>query len=90
MLKATLAAALLFSTITTGQVDTARRYRIDTNHSTVGFSVPIMRGLSKVNGNLQTSVSFSLTTRKTSPNRQSMSLSRPRASILELQHVMTI
>ena len=50
MLKATLAAVLFFSTVTPGQVDTARHYVIDTNHSTVGFSVSIMDGLSKVNG----------------------------------------
>ena len=50
MLKATFAAVLLFSTITAGQLDTANQYRIDNNHSTVGFSVPIMNGLSQVNG----------------------------------------
>ena len=50
MIKATLAAVLFFTTITAGQVDTARQYRIDNNHSNVGFSVPIMNGLSKVNG----------------------------------------
>lgn len=50
MLKAALATVLLFSIITAAQVDTARQYPIDNNHSTVGFSVPIMNGLSKVNG----------------------------------------
>ena len=50
MLKATLATVLLFSTITAQQADTSRQYRIDTNHSTVGFSVSIMGGLSKVTG----------------------------------------
>jgi polyisoprenoid-binding protein YceI len=50
MIKATLAAVLLFTTITAGQVDTSKQYRIDNNHSTVGFSVPIMGGLSKVSG----------------------------------------
>jgi len=50
MLKATLATVLLFSTITAQRADTSREYRIDTNHSTVGFSVSIMGGLSKVTG----------------------------------------
>ena len=30
---------LLFSTMSAAQVDTARQYPIDTNHSTVGFVV---------------------------------------------------
>jgi hypothetical protein len=50
MLKATLAAGLLLNAVASGQVDSARQYRIDTNHSTVGCSVSIMGGLSKVNG----------------------------------------
>jgi len=50
MLKKNLMALLLFSTITAAQVNTARQYPIDTNHSTVGFSVSIMDGLSRVNG----------------------------------------
>jgi polyisoprenoid-binding protein YceI len=50
VLKTVLGTVLFFSTIVAQQVDTARQYRIDTNHSTVGFSIPIMGGLSKVNG----------------------------------------
>ena len=50
MLKKNLMALLLFSTVTAAQVNTARQYPIDTNHSTVGFSVSIMDGLSRVNG----------------------------------------
>jgi len=50
MLKKNLLAVLLFSTVTAAQVNTARQYPIDTNHSTVGFSVSIMDGLSRVNG----------------------------------------
>jgi len=50
MLKKNLLAVLLFSTISAAQVNTARQYPIDTNHSTVGFSVSIMDGLSRVNG----------------------------------------
>ena len=40
----------MLSTISAAQVNTARQYPIDANHSTVGFSVSIMDGLSKVNG----------------------------------------
>src|SRR5882672_493760 len=50
MLKKSLLAVLLFSTIITAQVNTARQYPIDANHSTVGFSVSIMDGLAKVSG----------------------------------------
>ncbi len=50
MLKKNLMALLVFSTIPAAQVNTARQYPIDTNHSTVGFSVSIMDGLSTVNG----------------------------------------
>src|SRR5216684_5067782 len=50
MPKKTLPALLFFSAITTVQVNTVRQYPIDANHSTVGFSVSIMDGLSKVNG----------------------------------------
>lgn len=50
MLKKSLLAVLLFSTIIAAQVNTARQYPIDANHSTVGFSVSIMDGLSKVSG----------------------------------------
>lgn len=50
MLKKNLLVLFLFSTITTAQVNTIRQYPIDTNHSTIGFSVSIMNGLSRVNG----------------------------------------
>ncbi len=50
MLKKTLLALLLFTTITAAQVNTVRQYPIDANHSTVGFSVSIMDGLSRVSG----------------------------------------
>jgi polyisoprenoid-binding protein YceI len=50
MLKTILATVFLFNTITAQRADTAGQYPIDTNHSTVGFSVSIMGGLSKVNG----------------------------------------
>ena len=50
MLKKSLMAVLLFSTVSAAQVSTVRQYPIDANHSTVGFSVSIMAGLSKVSG----------------------------------------
>lgn len=50
MLRATLATVFLITSLTAQEAGTARQYRIDTNHSTVGFSVSIMGGLSKVNG----------------------------------------
>ena len=53
-------AVLLVSLSIAAQVSTARQYPIDMNHSTVGFSVPIMGGLSKVKGKF-TDFNISLT-----------------------------
>src|SRR6476661_2338617 len=50
MLKKSLLLVLAFAISIAAQVGTARQYPIDTNHSNVGFSVPIMGGLSKVKG----------------------------------------
>jgi polyisoprenoid-binding protein YceI len=50
MLRKTALAVLLFSVTALAQVGTTRLYPIDNNHSTVGFSVPIMNGLSQVQG----------------------------------------
>ena len=51
MLKKTAFALLLFSVTVMAQVaNTARPYPIDNGHSTVGFSVPILGGLSQVKG----------------------------------------
>lgn len=51
MLKKTALAVLLFSVTVVAQVaNTARPYPIDNGHSTVGFSVPILGGLSQVKG----------------------------------------
>jgi len=50
MLKKNLLPLLLFSTVTAAQINTVRQYPIDANHSTVGFSVSIMDGLSRVSG----------------------------------------
>ena len=41
---------LALSLTVVAQVSTAKQYPIDNNHSTVGFSVPILGGLSKVRG----------------------------------------
>ena len=50
MLKRILLGVLLFGTVALAQTSSSRQYPIDVNHSTVGFSVPIMGGLSKVTG----------------------------------------
>ena len=50
MLKKSLLALLSFTIVTAAQVNTVRQYPIDANHSTVGFSVSIMDGLSRVSG----------------------------------------
>jgi len=50
MLKRTVLPVLLFAVTVVAQVSTSRPYPIDNNHSTVGFSVPILGGLSQVKG----------------------------------------
>jgi polyisoprenoid-binding protein YceI len=50
MLKRSILSVLLFSVTVVAQVATTRPYPIDKNHSTVGFSVPILGGLSQVKG----------------------------------------
>ena len=50
MLKKTVLAVLLFSVTVVAQVANTRPYPIDNSHSTVGFSVPILGGLSEVKG----------------------------------------
>ena len=50
MLKRIVLPVLLFAITVVAQVSTSRPYPIDNNHSTVGFSVPILRGLSQVRG----------------------------------------
>jgi len=49
MLKRILLGVLLFTAVA-AQTGSSRLYPIDVNHSTIGFSVPIMNGLSKVTG----------------------------------------
>jgi polyisoprenoid-binding protein YceI len=60
MLRKSILTILLVSVGTAAQVSTGRPYPIDMNHSTVGFSVPIMGGLSKVSGKF-TDFSINLT-----------------------------
>lgn len=50
MLKRIILPVLLFATIVVAQNGGSRPYPIDNNHSTVGFSVPILGGLSQVKG----------------------------------------
>ncbi len=50
MLKKCILAVILFSVTIVAQVGTSKPYPIDNNHSTVGFSVPILGGLSQVKG----------------------------------------
>jgi polyisoprenoid-binding protein YceI len=50
MLIKTLLAIVVLSVAAIAQTGTARIYPIDNNHSTVGFSVPILGGMSKVKG----------------------------------------
>lgn len=50
MIKNALLTVLLLSLTIVAQVTTGKPYPIDAGHSTVGFSVPILGGLSKVKG----------------------------------------
>ena len=50
MLKRIILPVLLLATVVAAQNGSSRPYPIDNNHSTVGFSVPILGGLSQVKG----------------------------------------
>lgn len=50
MLKRTILPLLFFAVTVMAQNGTTRPYPIDNNHSTIGFSVPILGGLSQVKG----------------------------------------
>ena len=50
MFRKTILTMLVCSITLVAQVSTGKPYPIDMNHSNVGFSVPIMNGLSKVKG----------------------------------------
>jgi polyisoprenoid-binding protein YceI len=60
MLKRSLPLLFTFAITVAAQVTTSKQYPIDANHSNVGFSVPIMGGLSKVRGKF-TDFTISLT-----------------------------
>jgi len=50
MLKRIILPVLLFAVVAVAQDGSSRPYPIDNGHSTVGFSVPILGGLSQVKG----------------------------------------
>jgi polyisoprenoid-binding protein YceI len=50
MLKKFLALALAVCFLAAAPVSSATQYGVDKNHSTIGFAVPILGGLSKVRG----------------------------------------
>jgi polyisoprenoid-binding protein YceI len=50
MLKRIVLTVLVFAVTAVAQDATTRPYPVDNNHSTVGFSVPILGGLSQVKG----------------------------------------
>jgi len=80
MLRNSLMAILIVATVSAAQLNTARQYPIDTNHSTVGFSVSIMDGLSKVNGKF-TDFTVTLTNDEKDITKSSVSVVIKSASI---------
>jgi polyisoprenoid-binding protein YceI len=50
MVKKLFAGVLLASSLLVGSVINATKYDVDVNHSTVGFTVPILGGVSQVRG----------------------------------------
>src|SRR2546425_9429236 len=80
MLKNSVLAVLLFGIIGAAQNNTVRQYPIDANHSTVGFSVSIMGGLSKVNGKF-TEFAVTLTNDEKDITKSSVSVVIKAASI---------
>src|ERR1051325_2151121 len=50
MLRRSVSAGLVLMFLLTAYAAGTREYKIDNNHSTVGFSVPILGGLSRVTG----------------------------------------
>jgi polyisoprenoid-binding protein YceI len=72
---------LLFGTFVAAQVSTPpRQYPIDNNHSTIGFSVSIMDGLSKVSGKF-TDFTVTLTNDERDITKSSVSVVIKTASI---------
>src|SRR5262245_19313822 len=79
MVKKILLGILLFGVVA-AQTSSSRPYPIDTNHSTVGFSVSIMNGLSKVTGKF-TDFAVTLTTDEKDITKSSISVVIKAASI---------
>src|SRR5215813_13548048 len=71
---------VLFLGIVAAQTGSSRPYPIDTNHSTVGFSVSIMNGLSKVTGKF-TDFAVTLTNDEKDITKSSVSVVIKTASI---------
>ena len=80
MLRKTLLTLFVFSITIAAQVSTGKQYPIDMNHSNVGFSVPIMNGLSKVKGKF-TDFTINLTNDEKDITKSSVSVVIKAASI---------
>jgi polyisoprenoid-binding protein YceI len=80
MLKKSILTLFVFSMSIAAQVGTSRQYPIDMNHSNVGFSVPIMNGLSKVKGKF-TDFTVNLTNDEKDVTKSSVSVVIKAASI---------
>jgi polyisoprenoid-binding protein YceI len=80
MLRKTFLTLFVFSITIAAQVSTGKQYPIDMNHSTVGFSVPIMNGLSKVKGKF-TDFTINLTNDEKDITKSSVSVVIKAASI---------
>lgn len=80
MLIKSLVAILMFTTMGAAPVDNVRQYPVDANHSTIGFSVSIMDGLSRVNGKF-TDFTITLTNDEKDVTKSSVSVVIKAASI---------
>jgi polyisoprenoid-binding protein YceI len=80
MTKKLFLTLLALSITVVAQVGTGKQYPIDMNHSNVGFSVPIMGGLSKVKGKF-TDFTVNLTDDEKDITKSSVSVSIKVASI---------
>ena len=72
MLKRIVLPVLLLAVVAMAQNGTSRPYPIDNAHSTVGFSVPILGGLSQVKGkftDFAITIEIELVTRALDPIR---------------------
>lgn len=80
MLRKSVLTLIVFAITVTAQVSTGKPYPIDINHSNVGFSVPIMNGLSKVKGKF-TDFTVNLTNDEKDITKSSVSVVIKAASI---------